>query len=103
MQPKKDCQHWIVLDDVEDDVNMVASLSITPLEQETIDIHLIEDDERFDEMGISFIPRLGDNISITLGSISNTLVDLDLSSHMCEKERDGQIAASIGSTNTLES
>ena len=43
-------------------------------------------------MGISFI----------LGSISNTLVDLDLSSYMCEKERDGRIAASIGSTNTQE-
>ena len=103
MQPKKDRQHRIVLDDVEDDVNMVASLSITPLEQEAIDIHLIEDDERFDEMRISFIPRPGDHVSSTLGSISNTLVDLDLSSHMCEKERDGQIAASIGSTNTLQS
>ena len=45
MQPKKDCQHWIVLDDVEDDASMVASLSITPLEQEAIDIHLIEDDK----------------------------------------------------------
>ena len=45
MQPKRDCQHRIVLDDVEDDVNMVASLSITPLEQEAIDIHLIEDHE----------------------------------------------------------
>ena len=45
MQPKKDCQHWIVLDNVEDDVNMVASLSITLLEQEAINIHLIEDDE----------------------------------------------------------
>ena len=33
MQPKKDHQHQIVLDDVEDDVNMVASLLITPLEQ----------------------------------------------------------------------
>ena len=102
MQPKRDHQHQIVLDDVEDDINMVASLSITPLEQEAIDIHLIEDDERFDEMGISFIPRPGDHVSSTLGSISNMLVDLDLSSHMCEKERDGQIAASIGSTNTLQ-
>ena len=54
-------------------------------------------------MGISFIPRPGDHVSSTLGSISNTLVDLDLSSHICEKERDGQIAASIGSTNTLQS
>ena len=54
-------------------------------------------------MGIPFIPRPGDNISSTLGSISNTLMDLDLSSYMCEKEHDGQIAASIGSTNTLQS
>ena len=54
-------------------------------------------------MGISFIPRPGDHISSTLGSISNTLVDLDLSHYMCEKECDGRIAASIGSTNTLES
>ena len=103
MQPKKDRQHWIVLDDVEDDTNMVASLSITPLEQEAIDIHLIEDDERLDEMGISFISRPGNHVSSTLGSISNTLVDLDLSSHMCEKAHDGRIAASIGSTNTLQS
>ena len=71
MQPKGDCQHRIVLDDVEDDMNMVASLSITPLEQEAIDIHLIEDDERFDKMGISFIPRPGNHISSTLGSISH--------------------------------
>ena len=103
MQPKKDCQHRIVLDDVEDDANMVASLSITPLEQEAIDIHLIEDDERPDKMGISFIPRSGDCVSSTLGSISNTLVDLELSRHMCEKECNGRIAASIGSTNTLQS
>ena len=102
MQPKKDCQHRIVLDDVEDDANMVASLSITPLEQEAIDIHLIEDDERPDEMGIPFIPRSGDCVLSTLGSISNTLVDLELSHHMCEKECDGRIAASIGSTNTLQ-
>ena len=53
-------------------------------------------------MGISFIPRPGDHVSSTLGSISNTLVDLDLSRYMCEKEHDGHIAASIGSTNTLE-
>ena len=53
-------------------------------------------------MGISFIPRPGD-LSSMLGSISNTLVDLDLSNHMCEKERDGRIAASIASTNTLQS
>ena len=103
MQPKKDRQHRIVLDDVEDDANMVASLSITPLEQEAVDIHLIEDDEHLDKMGISYIPRLGDHISSTLGSISNTLVDLDLSNHMCERECDGRIATSIGSTNTLQS
>ena len=103
MQPKKDRQHRIVLDDVEDDVNMVASLSITPLEQEAIDIHLIEDDERPDEMGIPFLPRSGNCVSSTLGSISNTLVDLEFSHHMCEKERDGRIAASIGLTNTLQS
>ena len=103
MQPKKDHQHQIVLDDVEDDVNIVASLLITPLEQEAIDTHLVEDDKQYDEMRISFIPRPADNVSCTLGSISNTLVDLDLSWYKCEKERDGQIAASIGSTNTLSS
>ena len=103
MQPKKDRQHWIVLDDVEDDINMVTSLSITLLEQETIDIHLIEDDEQYDKMGISSIPMPGDHVSSTLGSISNTLVDLDLSHYMCERERNGRIAASVGSTNTLES
>ena len=75
---------------------MVASLSITPLEQEAIDTHLIEDDDQF-------IPRSGDCVSSTLGSISNTLVDLEFSRHMCDKKRDGQIAASIGSTNTLQS
>ena len=80
MQPKKDCQHRIVLDDVEDNVNMVASLSITPLEQEAINIHLIEDDERPDKM-VS-----GDCVSSTLGSISNTLVDLEFSHRMCEKD-----------------
>ena len=45
MQPKKDRQHRIVLDNVEDGGNIVASLSTTPLEQEAIDIHLVEDDE----------------------------------------------------------
>ena len=103
MQPKKDHQHRIVLDDVEDDVNMVASLLITPLEQEAIDTHLVEDDKQYDKMETSFIPRPADNTSCTLGSISNTLVDLDLSGYICEKERDGRIAASIGSTNTLAS
>ena len=86
MQPKKDCHHWIVLDDVEDDVNMVASLLITLLEQEAIDAHLVEDDDHYDGMRILNIPRLADNISSTLGSISNTLVDQDLSWYMCKKE-----------------
>ena len=89
MQPKKDRQHWIVLDDVEDDINMVASLLITLLEQEAIDTHLVEDDEQYDRMRILTIPRSADNVSCTLGSISNTLVDLDLSRYMCEKECDG--------------
>ena len=96
MQPKKDRQHRIVLDDVEDNVTMVASLSITPLEQEAIDMHLIEDDKRS-------IIRSGDCVSNTLGSFSNTLVDLELSRHMCEKEHDGRIAARISSTSTLQS
>ena len=103
IQPKKDRQHRIALDDVEDDVNMVASLLITPLEQEAIDTHLVEDNKQYDEMRISFPPRLADNISCTLGSISNPLVDLDLSGYMCEKEHDGHIAASIGSMNILAS
>ena len=38
-----------------------------------------------------------------MGSISNTLVDLELSHYMCDKERDGRISASIGSTSTLQS
>ena len=103
MQQKRDPQHQIILDDVEDDVNMVASLQITQLEQEVIDAHLVEDNEHYDRMRMMTIPRFADNISSTLGSISNTLVDQDLSRYMCERERDGQIAASIGSTNTLVS
>ena len=86
MKPKRDHQHWIVLDNVEDDVNMVVSLQITQLEQEVIDTHLLEDDEYYDGMRMLTIPRLADNISSTLGSISNTLVDQDLSRYMCEKE-----------------
>ena len=70
MQPKRDCQHRIVLDDVEDDVNMVASLQITQLEQEVIDAHLVEDDEHYDGMRTMTVPRSADNISSTLGSIS---------------------------------
>ena len=103
MQPKRDRQHQIVLDDVEDDVNMVASLQITQLEQEVIDTHLVEADEHYDGMRTMTIPRLADNISSTLGSISNTLVDQDLSRYMCEREQDGQFAASIESMNTLVS
>ena len=96
MQLKKDHQHRIVLDNVDDNVTMVASLSITPLVQEAIDTDLIEDDERP-------ITSSGDCISSTLGSISNTLVDLELSHYMCDNERDGRIAASISSTSTLQS
>ena len=103
MQPKRDHQHRIVLDDVEDDVNMVASLQITQLEQEVIDTHLVEDDEHYDGMRTLAILRLADNVSSTLGSISNTLVDQDLSRYMCEKECDRRIAASIGSMNTQAS
>ena len=61
----------------------------------------MEDDEHYDGMRILAIPRPANNVSSTLGSISDTLVDQDLSQYMCEKEQDGQIAASIGSTNTL--
>ena len=78
-------------------------MQITLLEQEAIDAHLVEDDEHYDGMRILAIPRSADNVSSTLGSISNTLVDQDLSWYMCEKERDGRIAASIGSMNTLAS
>ena len=54
-------------------------------------------------MGVPFIPRPGNCVLSMLRSISNTLVDLEFSHHMCEKECDGRIAASIGSTNTLQS
>ena len=67
MQPKKDRQHRIVL------LHSSRKLLI---------YNLIQDDEQLNEMGTSFIPRPGDHISSTLGSISNTLVDLDLSSHI---------------------
>ena len=86
MQPKTDRQHWIILDNVEDDVNMVASLQITQLEQEVIDAHLVEDDKHYDGMRMMTILRWADNVSGTLGSISNTLVDQDLSRYMCERE-----------------
>ena len=75
MQPKRDRQHQTVLDNMEDDVNMVASLQITQLEQEVIDAHLVT----------MTVPRSADDVSCTLGSISNTLVDQDLSRYMCER------------------
>ena len=101
MQQKKDRQHQIDLDNVGDDLNMVASLQITQLEQEVIDGHLVEDEEHYEGMTMTAIRRAADNISSTLGSISNTLVDHDLSWYMCERERDGCYAASIGSMNAL--
>ena len=63
----------------------------------------MEDEEHYEGMTMMTIPRVADNISSTLGSISNTLVDHDLSWYMCEREQDGCFAASIGSTNTLVS
>ena len=86
MHLKKDRWYQIVPDDVEDDVNMVATLQITPLEQEAIDAHLVEDDEHYGRMRILTIPRSAENVSSTLGSISNTLVDQDVSWYMCEME-----------------
>ena len=86
MQQKRDRQHQIILDDVEDDLNMVASLQITQLEQEVIDTHLVEDEEHYKGMKMTIIPRVVDNVSSTLGSISSTLVDHDLSRYMCEME-----------------
>ena len=103
MQQERDHQHRIILDDVEDDVNMVASLQITQLEQKVIDAHLVDDDEHYEGMRMTTIPRAADNVSSTLGSISNTLVDHDLCRYMCEREQDGQFAANIGSTNRLAS
>ena len=89
MQQTRDCQHWIVLDNVEDDLNMIASLQISQLEQEVIDAHLVEDKEHYEGMIMMTIPRVADNISSTLGSISNTLLDNDLSRYMCERVQDG--------------
>ena len=103
MQQRKDHQYQIVLDDVEDDLNMVASLEITQLEQEAIDAHLVEKEDHHEWMTMMTIPRAADNISSILGSISNTLVDHDLSWYMCEREQDGRFAASIGSMNVLVS
>ena len=82
---------------------MVASLEITQLEQKAIDAWLVENEKHYEGVTMTTIPRAADNVSSTLGSISNTLVDHDFSWHMCERERDGCFAASIGSTNTLAS
>ena len=82
---------------------MVASLEITQLEQEAIDAYFGDNDEHCEGATMTSIPKVADNISNTLGSISNTLVDHDVCWYMCEKERDGHFAASIGSTNTLMS
>ena len=101
MQQRKDCQHQIGFDDVEDDLKMVASLEITQLEQEAIDAHLVGNEEHYEGMTMMTILRVADNVSSTLRSISNTLVDHDFSWYICEREQDGHFAASIGSTNTL--
>ena len=63
----------------------------------------MENEEHYEEMTMTTIPRAAGNISSTLGSIFNTLVDHDLSWYMCERERDGHYAASIGSKNALVS
>ena len=81
MQQRKDCQHQIVFDNVEDDLNMVASLEITQLEQKAIEAHLVENEEHFKGVTMTTIPRAANNISSTLRSISNTLVDHDFSWH----------------------
>ena len=88
---------------MEDDLNMVASLEIAQFEQEAINAHLVENQEHYEGMTMTIILRAAGNISSTLGSISNTLVDHDLSWYMCKREQDGHFAASIGSTNTLVS
>ena len=48
MQQRKDHQHCIVFDDVEDNLNMVASLEIMQLEQEAIDAPLVENEEHYE-------------------------------------------------------
>ena len=88
---------------MEDDLNMVALLEITQLEQEAIDAHLVENEEHYEGATMTTIPRVADNVSSTLGSISSTLVDHNFIWSMCKREQDGHFAASIGSTNTLES
>ena len=103
MQQKKDCQHRIIFDDIEDDTNMVTSLEITQLEQETIDAHLDDNNKHRKGTTKTSIRTAADSISNTLGLISNTLVDHDVCWCMCEKEQDGRFAASIGSTNIIMS
>ena len=71
---------------MEDDLHMVASLQITQLEQEVIDVHLVEDEEHYEGMTMTTISRAAENASSILGSISNTLVDHDLSRYMYELE-----------------
>ena len=71
---------------MEDDLNMVASLEITQLEQKAIDARLVENEEHYEGVTMTTIPRAADNVSSTLGSISNTLVDHDFSWHMCERD-----------------
>ena len=45
IQQKKDCQQRILIDNIQDDSNMVTSLEITQLEQETIDAYLDDNDK----------------------------------------------------------
>ena len=82
---------------------MVTSLEITQLEQEAIDAYFGDNNEHCEGATMMSIPKAANNVSNTLGSISNALVDHDVCQYMCEKERDGRFAASIGSTNTLMS
>ena len=63
----------------------------------------MENEEHCEGATMTSIPKVADNVSSTLGSISNTLVDHDVCWYMCEKEQDGRFAASIGSTNILTS
>ena len=65
---------------------MVTSLEITQLEQETIDAHLDDNDEHCEGTTMTSVPKVANNISNTLGSISNMLVDHDVCQCMSEKE-----------------
>ena len=57
---------------------MVTSLEITQLEQEVIDAHLDDNDEHCEGTTVMSVPKAADNVSNTLGSISNMLVDHNL-------------------------